>query len=101
MLYGMMQFIFYKIARPKKLRQFYNLGLATVVLGYIPLAIYYIYYIQFNGLVTGIVYIALFTFIIVNKMNYSWLSDKKSPYLFAEEELRRFNIPEKLQRVNK
>jgi hypothetical protein len=107
MLFGMMQFMVHGIMTPKKLGQFYNPGLGAVVLGHIPLAIYYIYYIHSNGIVTGwdwivgIVYMILTAFIVVNKMTYSWLADENSPYPFAEEEMRRFNVPEKLQRLNK
>uniref|UniRef100_UPI00119E686B HXXEE domain-containing protein n=1 Tax=Bacillus thuringiensis TaxID=1428 RepID=UPI00119E686B len=107
MLFGMMQFMVHGIMTPKKLGQFYNPGLGAVVLGHIPLAIYYIYYIHSNGIVTGwdwivgIIYMILTAFIVVNKMTYSWLADENSPYPFAEEEMRRFNVPEKLQRLNK
>ncbi|MGA4463145.1 HXXEE domain-containing protein [Bacillus bombysepticus] len=107
MLFGMMQFMVHGIMTPKKLGQFYNPGLGAVVLGHIPLAIYYIYYIHSNGIVTGwdwivgIIYMILTAFIVVNKMTYSWLADENSPYPFAEEEMRRFNVPEKLQRSNK
>ncbi|MGG2091795.1 HXXEE domain-containing protein [Bacillus sp. S13(2024)] len=107
MLFGMMQFMVHGIMTPKKLGQFYNPGLGAVVLGHIPLAIYYIYYIHSNGIVTGwdwivgIVYMILTAFIVVNKMTYSWLADENSQYPFAEEEMRRFNVPEKLQRLNK
>nr|WP_248736158.1 HXXEE domain-containing protein [Neobacillus rhizosphaerae] len=41
MLFGMMQFVVHGIMTPKKLGQFYNPGLAAVVLGHIPLGIYY------------------------------------------------------------
>ncbi|PFD34720.1 HXXEE domain-containing protein [Bacillus cereus] len=107
MLFGMMQFMVHGIMTPKKLGQFYNPGLGAVVLGHIPLAIYYIYYIHSNGIVTGwdwivgIIYMTLTAFIVVNKMTYSWLADENSPYPFAEEEMGRFNVLEKLQRLNK
>ena len=107
MLFGMMQFVVHGIVTPKKLGQLYNPGLAAVVLGHIPLAIYYIDYIHSNNLVTGwdwvlgVVYMFLVAFIIVNRMTYFWFADKNSPYRFAEEEMRRFNVPEKLNRLKK
>lgn len=107
MLFGMLQFIVHGIVTPKKLGQFYNPGLGAVAFGHIPLGIFYIYYIHSNGLVTGsdwvigIVYTFLTAFIVVNQMTYSWLADKNSPYPFAEEEMKRFNVPEKLKRLNK
>jgi hypothetical protein len=107
MLFGMMQFVVHGIMTPKKLGQFYNPGLAAVVLGHIPLGIYYIYYIHSNGLINGwdwvfgVVYMFLTAFIVVNKMTYSWLADKNSPYSFGEDEMRRFNVSEKLNRLKK
>lgn len=107
MLFAMMQFVVHGILTPKKLGQFYNPGLAAVILGHIPLGVYYIYYIHSNGIVTlwdwlfAIMYLVIFLGVIMNKLTYSWLADKNSPYPFAEEEMRRFNVPEKLKRLNK
>lgn len=107
MIFGIAQFVVHGIVTAKKLGQFYNPGLAAVILGHVPLGIYYIYYIHSNGIVTGwdwlfaIVYLGFFLGVIMNKMTYSWLADKNSPYAFADEEMKKFNVQEKLERLKK
>jgi hypothetical protein len=34
-------------------------------------------------------------------MTYSWFADKNSPYEFTDEEMRRWHVEERLQRVQK
>ena len=48
----------------------------------------------------GIVYLIIYMAFMVNKLTYSWLADKNSPYVFEEEEMKRFNVEEKINRVN-
>jgi len=104
-LFGLGQFLMHGIATNIKLKSFYNPGLGAVTLLHVPLGIYYIYYIQSNGLasvldwVIGVVFTILFAFIIVNKMTRTWLADKDSPYHFAEEEMKRFNVQEKIEKL--
>ena len=106
-LFGMCQFIVHGITTNIKLKSFYNPGLGAVTLLHIPLGIYYIYYIQSNGLasvwdwIIGVVYMLLFAFVIVNKMTRTWLADKNSPYHFAEEEMKRFNVQEKVDKARR
>ena len=104
-LFGMVQFIVHGIMTNIKLKSFYNPGLGAVTFLHIPLGIYYIYYIQSNGLasgwdwVIGVVYMFLFAFIVVNKMTRTWLADKNSSYHFAEEEMNRFNVKGKMDKL--
>ncbi|ANY70334.1 permease [Paenibacillus sp. BIHB 4019] len=106
-LFGLAQFVVHGIVIPKKLGQFYNPGLAAVVLGHIPLALYYLYHIHSTGVVTArdwlfaILYLALFIVVIMSKMTFTWLADKASPYPFDDEELKKFNVEEKLARLIK
>lgn len=106
MVFGIGQFFVHGIVTNKKLKTFYNPGLGAVVLLHIPIAIYYINYIHSNGIVSiwdwiiGIVYVFIYMFFMVNKLTYSWLADKNSPYIFAEEEMKRFNVQEKIKRIN-
>lgn len=37
----------------------------------------------------------IYNFIMVKKLTYSWLADKNQPYIFAEDEMKRFNAKEK------
>jgi hypothetical protein len=106
MLFGAAQFIVHGILTNRKLRTWYNPGLVAVVFLHIPLAIAYIYTITANGMALGwdwliaIVYLGSFAFIVVNKMTYTWLADKNSPYVFDEVEMRRFHVVEKLEHRN-
>lgn len=105
MLLGVSQFMVHGILTNRKLRTWYNPGLAAVVLLHIPLAIAYVYYITVNGLATGwdwliaVVYMGAIAFIVVNKMTYTWLADKNSPYVFDEVEMRRFHVAEKVEHL--
>lgn len=106
MIFGIGKFIVHGIVTNKKLKTFYNPGLGAVVLLHIPIAIYYIYYITSNNIIStsdlliGIVYLIIYMAFMVNKLTYSWLADKNSPYVFEEEEMKRFNVEEKINRVN-
>lgn len=104
-LFGILQFGIHGIVTPKKLGQFYNPGLGAVLLLHFPIGAYYFHYIVGNDLATmwdwllGVVYMAGFTYFSLVKMTYTWLADKNSPYPFSEEEMKRFNVQEKLDRL--
>ena len=49
--------------------------------------------------VFGVAYMLAFIYVGLIKMNFTWLTDPNSPYPFADEEMRRFNVPEKLKRL--
>jgi len=102
-LFGIAQFAIHGVVTNWKLRSIYNPGLAAVMLGHIPIGIVYIYYIHANNLVTGrdwvlaILYMFAFQYVCLVKMTYTWLADKNSPYPFADDEMRRFNVPHRLE----
>ncbi len=104
-LFGIAQFIIHGIVTPKKLGQFYNPGLGAVVLLHFPIGGLIIYYLISNHLATpfdwigGVIYMFAFTFLTLMKMTYTWLADKNSPYVFPEEEMRRFDVQGKLDRL--
>jgi hypothetical protein len=91
----------------QKKKSLYNPGLAAVVLLHFPIGGYYIYTIQSQDLaslwdrVIGSAYMFLFVFITLLKMTYTWLADDASPYAFAPEEMRRFDVPQKLAALGK
>lgn len=95
-LFGLSQFIVHGIITPKKIGRFYNPGLGAVIIGHIPLAIIYIYYIIANNLghwydwIIGIIYMFAVAGIIVGKMTYDWLADENSQYPFDPVEMKRF-----------
>jgi hypothetical protein len=101
-LFGVLQFIVHGIVTNKKLKILYNPGLGAVVFGHIPIATYYIYYIQTQGLagiwdwLGAVAYMLAFMYIAFVKMTYIWLADRDSPYQFSEEEMNRFSVRQKI-----
>jgi len=105
-LMGFMQFIMHGILTNKNMKTIYNPGLGAVIFLHIPIGIYYIYYIVSNGLISGLDWIIAFIYLIIivrvllGKLTYDWLADKNSKYAFAEEEMKRFHVKEKLKLLN-
>ena len=104
-LYGVFQLVFHAFLVPIKLRCAYNPGLAMVVLGHVPVAACYFYYIHSHGLVGiwdwvfGVAYMAAFHYVCLLKMTYTWLADRDSQYPFTDEEMRRFNVAGRIERL--
>jgi hypothetical protein len=104
-LFGILQFVIHGVMTNVKLRSVYNPGLAAVVLGHIPVGIYYLYVVHARGLVSvwdlvfGVAYLLAFQYLFLVKMTHTWLADRDSPYAFAAEEMCRFNVPQKLERL--
>jgi hypothetical protein len=102
-LSGFGQFIVHGIQTPRKLGSFYNPGLAAVLLLHFPIGGFYIYYVHANDLVSrwdwaiAIAYMIAFMFFGVAKATYSWMADRNSPYPFAEEEMRRFDVIDRMK----
>ena len=105
-VFGMGQFIGHGIAMNLKLKSLYNPGLFAVVVGHIPIGVYYLYYIYSRHLVTwwdwvfAAAYIAFFIGFLMQTVAYGWLASKDSPYPFDDVEMRRFNIDAKLARLS-
>jgi len=106
MLFGILQFVVHGMVANIMLRTLYSPGLGAVVFLHIPIGTYYIYYILSTSIVSvrdwviGIVYMALFAFIVVNKLTFTWLADENTPFAFSEAEMRRFNVQEKIERLS-
>ena len=104
MLMGMMQFIVHGIMTNLKLKSVYNPGLGAVVLLHIPLGILYIRHITINRLAStgtwavGIVYTLFATALILGFLTYIGLSDRKTKWVFAPEEMERFQIEQRLRK---
>ena len=79
--------------------------LAAVVLGHIPLGIWYLVTAYSKSMITlwdwvfGILYIVLFISIGMKVIGYRLLADKDSAYPFAPEEMERFNRSGHLARL--
>jgi Protein of unknown function with HXXEE motif len=80
-----------------KLRRLYNAGLATALLGHVPVGVCYIYYVQHNGLASrwdwliAVLYVAFAYAIVFRMIIMNRLADENSPYPFDEAEMRRFD----------
>ncbi len=104
--FGMAQFVVHGILINRKMRLIYNPGLFTVVFLHWPIGIYYIWYVSVNGLVqvwmwpVAIVVLAAAAFFGVNMPVTRWFVDKDSPYTFSEQEMARFHVKEKMERLN-
>jgi hypothetical protein len=101
-LFGMLQFIVHGIVTNKKMKSLYNPGLAAVILGHVPIGVYYIYSIHVNQLarvwdwVGAVAYMLLFQYVAFVKMTYTWLADRESAFPFAEVEMKRYAVQEKV-----
>lgn len=101
-LMGVVQLIPHAVMTNIKMKSIYNPGLGAVVFLHTPIAIYYINYITSNNLVTGndwlfgIIYLILVAGLIVGFMTYKVLPNRNTKYIFAEEEMKRFNVKEKM-----
>ena len=105
-LFGMMQFVAHGIMVSRKLHTLYNPGLFAVVFLHWPIGIYYIWYVVVNSLVqwwmwpAAVLILAAVAFFGVNMPVNHWFKDSNSPYPFSVNEMARFHVPEKLERLN-
>jgi hypothetical protein len=104
-LFGFGQLIFHGILTTVKLKKPYNPGLAAVVVGHVPLGIWYLVVIYSKNMITprdwvfGIVYLGCFIAVGVKMIGYTLLSDKDSKYPFAPEEMERWDREGHLARI--
>ena len=104
-LFGFGQFLAHGVANNRRLKSLYNPGLAAVVIGHIPLGIWYLVEVYSKGMIRlwdwlfAIAYMAFFIFFGMMKIGYGILADKDSPYGFAPEEMGRFDPRAHLERI--
>ena len=96
-LFGFIQFVVHGVVTNLKLKTFYNPGLAAVVLGHVPVGIWYLVEvysidtISFGNWFAAIVYMACFMGIGMMTIGCRLLADENSPYPFARAEMERFD----------
>lgn len=106
-LFAFGQFIVHGVITNWKLKGFYNPGLAAVVLGHIPIGIWYLVEINARGVVhtsdwvLAILYLIAFIAIIMQWLGYKVLVNKNSPYPFSPEEMARFDRDRRLARIGR
>jgi hypothetical protein len=95
-LFGFFQVLLHGVAGNVKLKSLYNRGLATAVLGHLPLGIWYLVEVYDQNLIDGwdwaigVAYFVGFVAIILGALTYVVLADRNSPYPFAPEEMNRW-----------
>ena len=103
-LFGFGQIVIHGIQTPKKLGQFYNPGLGAVLLGHLPIGIAYIYFAYQNLSISPMDWVfsvacTLFIVFTVAFVGHKLLADPNSPYPVSDEEMKRFNVQEKLDKL--
>ena len=104
-IFGLAQLGMHGIANNRKLKSLYNPGLAAVVLGHVPLGIWYLVEVYSKNMIRnwdwvfGIAYMVCFIGIGVMKIGYGLLVDKNSSHPFAPEEMERFDRRGRLARI--
>ncbi len=104
-LFGIAQFGVHGIIINRKLRSIYNPGLFAVIALFLPIGIYYLWYVISNQLVqwwmwpVAIVYLGIAAYVGLLKMAFSWFADPNSPYPFSQREMERFHVKEKVEKL--
>jgi hypothetical protein len=104
-LFGVGQFVVHAFVNNSKLRSLYNPGLATVVLGFLPLGAWYLFEVYSHQSVPpwnwgiAVVCMAFFSGVVMVRIGFGFLADKNSPYPFAPEEIERFDRSGHLARL--
>jgi hypothetical protein len=104
-LFGLGQFIAHGIVINRKLKSLYSPGLVAVVLGHVPLGIWYLIEVCSKGMITlwdwvfAAVYIACFIVVGMLTVGFRLLADKESPNPFSPEEMAQFDRPGHLARI--
>lgn len=100
-LFGLSQFGIHGIRANLAMKTLYNPGLATTILGHIPVGIAYLWYGQSHGLFSGldwglgILYTAAFV-LLFRKYTFQWSPDINSVHPFTDIELKRSGIFDRL-----
>jgi hypothetical protein len=100
-LFGFGQLVVHGVTNNRKLKTIYNPGLAAVVLGHIPLGVWYLREVQTSGRdwAFAILYMAAFMAVGMMKVGYGLLADENSAYPFAPEEMERFGRRRRLAQI--
>ena len=90
-----------------RIRSLYSPGVATTILGFIPVGAIYIYYIEANGLATGwdwvaaLAYLSVAVILIFYVIEQRLLGGDNPRYPFADDELRRGDVVRRFEAVQR
>ncbi len=105
-LFGMAQIFMHGLLINKKMKRWYNPGLASVIFLHFPIGIYYIWYVATNGLahgwdyIFGLVVVAVGAVLMV-ALPVRGLANRNTKYPFFNNEMERFHVKEKMQSLNR
>lgn len=97
------QLVVHGIINNRQLKTFYNPGLGAVVIGHLPLAIWYLVEVHQQHLihwwdwVLAVFYLAFFMGVIMRLIGYGALSSRDSKHSFAREEIDRWDRERRLR----
>lgn len=104
-LTGMSQFIIHGIIINSRMKSVYNPGLGSVIFLHWPIGLYYIWYITTHGFaqpwdwVAGVVCTVLAALLIIMLPVRAFANNLKPEYAFSAEEMGRFRVKEKMDRL--
>jgi Protein of unknown function with HXXEE motif len=105
-LFGLVgQVIFHGIVVNFKLKTWYNPGFAAVLLGHVPLGIWYLAEVTGQGAVLwwdwilALVYLGAFMGVVMQLIGFRLLVSATSPYPFTPDEMSRFDRERHLRRA--
>jgi hypothetical protein len=106
MLFGLVgQVVVHGVVINRKLKTWYNPGLAAVMLGHVPIGIWYLVEVVGQGMthwwdwILAIVYIGAFLGIVMQLIGFRVMADPNSPYPFTPEEMSRNDPDGQLRRA--
>ena len=105
MYFGFSQIFFHGIIMNRRLKSFYNPGLAASIFLHGPIGIYYIWYVADNDLASvwdyigGFITMIVAAFIIV-VLPIRLFSSRQTKYPFSKEEMARFGMLEKAEKLS-
>jgi len=106
-LFTLGQFIVHGVITNAKLKSLYNPGLTAVILGHVPIGVWYLVEAYSKSTVTpwdwvlGLIYLGCFIGVVMQLIGFRLLAAKDSPYPFAPEEMERFDRRGHLARLGK
>lgn len=103
-LFGMVgQLVMHGLINNRQLKTFYNPGLGAVVLGHLPLGIWFLVEVSQQNLIqwwdwlAAVAYILFFMIVVMRRIGYGILSPRNSKHPFAPEEMNRWSRVERLR----
>lgn len=102
MFFNIGQLVIHGVITNRKMKTVYNPGMFAVVFLHLPITIYFIWYVAANGLATpldwvaGVLWAMFCAAFFLGFTTYVLMASRKTAWVFAPEEMERFNVQEKM-----